>query len=158
MSALIGLFGRSGRRYRSGVAVIVPILTGIAFVLINGFIREPARQRFNVVFVGGAGAAYLSSCAFGPWELLFTAAMTVCAYLGLKSYRWIGVAWLLHTGWDVLHAVVRRDLLPFAPHSSTGCAICDPVIALWCFGGGPSIPELIRDRRARRTSTSSTAV
>lgn len=34
------------------------------------------------------------------------------------------------------------NILPFAPHSSTGCAICDPLIAIWCFAGGPSVPAL----------------
>lgn len=35
-----------------------------------------------------------------------------------------------------------QPILPFAPISSFGCAICDPVIALWCFAGGPSIRDL----------------
>jgi hypothetical protein len=29
-----------------------------------------------------------------------------------------------------------------------GCAICDPVIAIWCFAGGPSTFDLIRFRGA----------
>ncbi|GHD09850.1 hypothetical protein GCM10010313_31050 [Streptomyces violarus] len=35
-----------------------------------------------------------------------------------------------------------------------GCAICDPVIALWCLRGGPSLIEVMRHRRrARRPDT-----
>lgn len=85
----------------------------------------------------------------GPWELLFTAAVTFCAYRGLSSYRWIGVAWLLHTAWDVVHHLLGRPILPFEPHSSFGCAVCDPVIAVWCLAGGPSIPALVTGWRRR---------
>ncbi|MFC7641974.1 DUF6010 family protein [Streptosporangium lutulentum] len=41
--------------------------------------------------------------------------------------------------WDVIHHLKDAPILPFAEHSSFGCAICDPVIALWCFAGGPSV-------------------
>ncbi|HVV23722.1 MAG TPA: DUF6010 family protein, partial [Pseudonocardiaceae bacterium] len=37
----------------------------------------------------------------------------------------------------------------FFSHSSLGCAICDPVIALWCLRGGPSLPALVRSWFAR---------
>ncbi len=131
----------------SPIQVIAPILIGLVFVTAVGFAPEPARQKFNAVFVAGAGAAYLSSGGVGPWELVFTAAMTFCAYRGLRSYRWIGVAWLLHTCWDIVHAIRGYPILPFAHGSSLGCAICDPVIALWCLAKGPSIPEALRARR-----------
>ncbi len=130
--------------------VVAPILIGLAYVTLISLVPEPARRRLNAVIVGGAGAAYLSGGSLGPWELLFTAAMTFCAYRGLSSYRWIGTAWLLHTVWDVVHHLRGDPILPFAPHSSFGCAVCDPVIALWCFAGGPSARELIRAIRARR--------
>jgi hypothetical protein len=51
----------------------------------------------------------------------------------------------------VRRVTLRRDgepLLPFAHDSSFGCAICDPVIALLCFSGGPSVADV-----ARRWST-----
>ena len=128
--------------------VVAPILIGLAYVALVSLVPEPGRRTFNALFVAGAGAAYLSSGALGPWELLFTAAITFCAYKGLTSYRWIGVAWLLHTILDIIHHLLGRPILPFAPHSSFGCAICDPVIALWCFANGPSIHRLVRrDRR-----------
>ena len=88
--------------------------------------------------IAGAGAAYLNG-GFGIWEFAFTALVTYCAYKGLHSYRFIGVGWLLHTGWDVLHHLYGNPIVPFAPTSSLGCAICDPVIAAWCFAGGPSL-------------------
>lgn len=68
--------------------------------------------------------------------------MTYCAYRGLESWTYIGIAWLLHTTLDVIHHLKGAPILPFAHTSSLGCAICDPVIAIWCFGGGRSIQQL----------------
>jgi len=96
------------------------------------------------VMIGGAGAAYLSAFGMGYWEFGFTATVTYCAYRGLTSYGFIGVGWLLHTGWDILHHVAGSPLLPFSATSSLGCAVCDPVIALWCFVGAPSLSEFLR--------------
>jgi hypothetical protein len=125
--------------------VVAPALIGLAYAAAMSLIRDPDRRRqLNAVMVAGAGAAYLSSGALGPWEIVFTAVTTYCAYRGLRSWTWIGIAWLLHTCWDIVHALRGTNILPFAPHSSAGCAICDPVIALWCFSGGPSIPQLLR--------------
>ncbi|WP_250550604.1 DUF6010 family protein [Pseudonocardia sp. H11422] len=123
--------------------MIAPILIGLAYVALNSLVRVEHRRPLNAVMVAGAGAAYLSG-GFGVWELLFTAAMTYAAFRGLHSWRWIGVAWLLHTAWDVLHHLYGEPILPFAAHSSLGCAICDPVIAVWCFAGGPSVKDAWR--------------
>jgi hypothetical protein len=128
------------------MTIMAPILIGLAYVALMSLVPEPTRRTLNAIIVAGAGAAYLSSGALGPGELLFTAAITFCAYQGLTSYRWIGVAWLLHTVLDVIHTLLGRPILPFAPHSSFGCAICDPVIAVWCLAGGPSIRRLRRHR------------
>jgi Family of unknown function (DUF6010) len=125
--------------------VIAPILIGILYAFLMSMLREPARRRFNAIMVAGAGAAYLSSSnGFGAWEFVFTAVITYCAYRGLGSWVWIGVAWLLHAAWDILHYLRGAPIIPFASHSSFGCAICDPVIALWCLRGGPSLPGLIK--------------
>ncbi|MHA6792109.1 DUF6010 family protein [Pseudonocardia bannensis] len=123
--------------------MIAPILIGLAYVALNSLVRVEHRRPLNAVMVSGAGAAYLSG-GFGVWELLFTAAMTYAAFRGLHSWQWIGVAWLLHTVWDVLHHLYGDPILPFAVHSSLGCAICDPVIAVWCFAGGPSVMDAWR--------------
>ncbi|NYI95328.1 hypothetical protein HNR12_001605 [Streptomonospora nanhaiensis] len=131
------------------LTVVAPIVIGLVYAALNSLIAEPHRRRFNAVFVAGAGAAYLSGGGFGPLELAFTAVATYCAYRGLDSWAWIGVAWLLHTVWDALHHLYGNPILPFAEHSSLGCAICDPVIALWCFAGGPSVADLARSAAAR---------
>jgi hypothetical protein len=93
--------------------------------------------------VAGAGAAYLSG-GFGVWEFAFTTVVTYCAHRGLEDYRFIGAAWLLHTVWDLAHDLYGNPIIPFAPLSSFGCAICDPVIALWCFWGAPSVFDGVR--------------
>jgi hypothetical protein len=49
---------------------------------------EPSRRNFNAIMIGGAGAAY-SSDGFGVWEFVFTAIVTLCAYKGLQSYRFM---------------------------------------------------------------------
>jgi len=54
------------------------------------------------------------------------------------------VGWLLHTARDVLQHRYGNPILPFAHSSWLGCAICDPVLTLWCFGGGPSAPTMLR--------------
>lgn len=130
--------------------LVAPVLVGLAYVAVCSLAPEPARQKINAVLVAGAGAAYLSSGAMGFSELAFTAAMTVCAYLGLSNYAWLGVGWLLHTGWDVVHHLKGAPIIPELAHSSFGCAICDPVIALWLFLGAPSV-------WARRVSAESPA-
>lgn len=128
---------------------VAPILIGLLYALVMSLIREPNRRRFNAIMVAGAGAAYLSGGGLGGWEFLFAAAVTFCAYRGLESWTFIGIGWLLHTGWDLLHHVKGNPIIPFAHDSSLGCAICDPVIALWCLRGGPSLISLVRDRAAR---------
>jgi hypothetical protein len=101
-----------------------------------------------VKMIAGAGAAYLNG-GFGPWEFVFTAIVTFCAYKGLSSYHFIGIGWLLHTAWDVMHHLYGNPIVPFAPTSSAGCAITDTVIALWFFAGAPSVFELFSARRAK---------
>jgi len=126
--------------------VVGPILIGILYIGACSFFQEPNRRNFMAIMIGGAGAAYLNG-GLGPWEFAFTAVVTYCAYKGLHSYHFIGIGWLLHSGWDVMHHLYGNPIVPFAPTSSLGCAICDPVIALWCFTGAPSVYDLFRKRK-----------
>ncbi|WP_301125218.1 DUF6010 family protein [Streptomyces cacaoi] len=123
---------------------VSPVFVGIIYCLLTSLIREPQRRRFHAVMVGGAGAAYLSGGGFGVWELPAVALMTYVAYRGLDSWTFIGIGWLLHTAWDLVHHLKSNPILPFYHDSSMACAICDPVIALWCFRGGPSLIALVR--------------
>jgi hypothetical protein len=134
-----------------------PVIVALVYISLSSVFEEPNRRSFNAIFVAGAGAAYLSG-GFGVWEFLFLAVVTYCAYKGLESYNFIGFGWLLHTGWDVLHHLYGNPIVPFVPDSSLGCAICDPVIALWCFAGAPSVYDLFRGKeRGRRASSDTTA-
>jgi len=128
--------------------VLGPVIVALVFILLVSLFGEPNRRGFNAIFVAGAGAAYLSG-GFGVWEFVFLAVVTFCAYRGLNSYNFIGIGWLLHTGWDVMHHLYGNPIVPFVPGSSLGCAICDPLIALWCFAGAPSVYHLFRGGRGR---------
>ena len=121
--------------------VAAPIVVAVLFILATSCFKEPNRRHFMAIMIAGAGAAYLSG-GFGVWELVFTALITVFAYKGLNSYRLIGLGWLFHTIWDVLHHLFGNPIIPFLPTSSLGCAVCDPVIAAWCFAGAPALNEL----------------
>jgi hypothetical protein len=102
------------------------------------------RLNFMAILIAGAGAAYLSGGGFGLWEMAFNALMLIPAYKGLQSYRFIGIGWLLHTGWDILHHLYGNPILPFDATSSLRCAVCDPVLAIWCFAGASSpYPHLL---------------
>jgi hypothetical protein len=131
------------------MSIVMALLIGAAYVCLMSLIREPHRRRFNAIMVAGAGAAYLSGGGAGMWEFAFVAVATYCAYRGLESWTFIGIAWLLHTAWDVLHHLSGDPIIPFAEHSSLGCAICDPVIALWCLTGGHSVTDALRARLTR---------
>src|SRR5262245_5494038 len=126
-------------------AIPALVIAGV-FVLLMSLLREPTRQRFNAIFVAGAGAAYLSG-GLGGWEFAYTALATWVAYRGLDSYRFIALAWILHTGWDVMHHLYGRPIVSFQPTSSAGCAITDAVIALWFFAGAPSVYDVLRRRQ-----------
>jgi len=122
----------------TAVQLAFPVVVGFALVGLISLLAEPARQKFSAVFLAGAGAAYLSG-GFGLWEFAFCGVMTVLAYIGLSHYRAIAVGWIAHTVWDYFHHLYGNPIIPFAPSSSVGCAICDPVIALWYAIGAPSI-------------------
>lgn len=130
---------------------VLPAVVGAVYALLMTLIREPHRRRFNAVMLAGAGAVYLGSGGFGAWEFAFTALVTYVAFRGLDSWTYIGVGWLLHAAWDAAHHLYGVSMLPFVDDASLGCAICDPVIALWCFAGGVSVRELLG--RGRKSAT-----
>lgn len=99
------------------MSIVARILIGLAYEAVVSFNAELGRRTFNAISVAGAGAAYPSSGALGPRELLFTTVMTFCVYKGLESYPWIGVAWLLRTVLDMIHNLLGRPILRSAePH------------------------------------------
>src|SRR5437773_9036815 len=118
-----------------------PAIQAAIFVLVMSLVPDQPRRTFNAIFVAGASGVYLSG-GFGPWELLYPAIVTPVVYLGLRSYRYIGVAWLMHSGWDIAHHLWGNPIWPFTPTSSFGCMIFDALIAVWFISGAPSILAL----------------
>ncbi len=132
--------------------IVAPVVVATLFIIATSAFKEPQRRHFNAIMIAGAGAAYLTG-GLGVWEFAFTAVVTYCAYKGLNTYRFIGLGWLLHTGWDVMHHLYGNPIVPFVPTSSLGCAMCDPMIAAWCFAGTPSVYGLVT--RSKRITSGS---
>ena len=118
---------------------VAPVIAAGVFILLMGFVREPARRTVNALIVAGASGVYLSGGGFGVWEIAFPVVAIPFAYAGLRSYRSIAIAWLMHAGWDFLHHMWGGPIWPFMPTSSFGCLIFDMLIACWFLFGAPSI-------------------
>ena len=131
--------------------VLGPLAIAVAFILLCSLLREPNRRQFSALMIAGASAAYFNG-GLGPWELAFCALLRFMAYRGLVNYRYIAVAWVFHTTWDVIHDVYANPIIGFAPKSSAGCAVCDLGLALWYAFGAPSPYDAWRRRRAARRS------
>jgi Family of unknown function (DUF6010) len=117
--------------------IVAPVIVSALFVSAISLLREPARHRLSALPIAGAGAVYFGA-GFGWWEVVFCGLLTWLSFRGLDNYNYIAIGWLMHIGWDVLHHLYGRSILPFVPLSSAGCAICDTGIALWYFLGAPS--------------------
>src|SRR5215204_6660598 len=141
------------RPFRRPAAARVKAPTQIEAILVppSAAARNASSTSSDTGAVGSASPGTMIVSA--PANVAFTAMVTFCAYKGLRSYNFIGVGWLLHTGWDVLHHLYGDPIVPFAAGSSFGCAICDPVIALWCFVGALSVYDLLRRRRREEPGT-----
>jgi len=100
----------------------------LVYIVLSSLVKEPARQKLSAIILAGAGATYLSS-GLGGWEFAFCTLMTYIAYRGLTHYAFIGIGWLLHTGWDLVHHLYAEPIVPFSPSSSAGCAVCDSILA-----------------------------
>jgi hypothetical protein len=122
---------------------LAPMLVALVFIAACSRLREPHRRQFSALMIAGAGAAYLGG-GLGPSELAFCALLTFMAYRGLGDYRYIAVAWLLHSCWDVVHDLYANPIIPFAASSSFGCAICDVVLAAWYFAAAPDLAARLR--------------
>jgi hypothetical protein len=115
-----------------------PAIGAALFVLIMSLVPEPTRRTFNAILVAGTCGAYLNG-GFGRWELLYPALATPIVYYGLRSHRFIGVAWLMHAAWDLPHHLWGNPIWPFMPTSSFGCVVFDTLIAIWFLADAPSL-------------------
>ena len=115
-----------------------PAIGAGVFVVVMSLVREPARRTLNAVIVAGASGAYLSG-GFGVWELLYPVVATPITFRALTSYRYIGIAWLMHAAWDLPHHLWGNPIWPFMQTSSLGCFVFDSLIALWFLAGAPDL-------------------
>lgn len=123
------------------------MIIGGVYIILSSLIKEPNRQKFSAIMVSGAGAAYLSG-GLGVWEFVFCGVITFLAFKGLTHYYYIGIAWLLHSGWDLLHHLYANPIVPFSPSSSAGCCVCDVVLAVWFLFGAPGVFDGLRGKVA----------
>ena len=131
--------------------LVLPVLVAVVLVALISLLPARARQNFSAIFLAGAGAAYLSG-GFGWWEFAFCGVITALAYAGLSHYRAIAAGWLAHAIWDYLHHLYGNPIIPFQPMSSFGCAICDPVLAVWYAIGAPTIWAIFKRSATRSTA------
>lgn len=117
---------------------LTPAFAAGIFILIMSVVPEPARRKFNAVFAAGATGVYFSG-GFGVWEVVYPALAIPLAFRGLDSHRYIGIAWLMHSVWDLAHHLWGNPVWPFMPTSSLGCLIFDGVIAIWFLAGAPAL-------------------
>ncbi len=115
-----------------------PALGACVFVALMSLVSHPARRNLNAIFAAGAVGVYIGG-GFGVWELIYPVLATPVIYLGLRSYRAIGIAWLMHAAWDLPHHLIGHPIWPYVPTSSLGCMIFDSLIAVWFLAGAPSI-------------------
>jgi hypothetical protein len=122
-----------------------PALGAIVFVAVMSLVAEPTRRTLNAIILAGASGVYLSG-GFGPWELIYPVVGAAIGLRALRSYRWSGVGWLIHAGWDLAHHLWGNPIWPFMPNSAFGCLIFDSMIAPWFLVGAP--PWLRRSHAA----------
>jgi hypothetical protein len=104
--------------------VVAPVVVAMLFIGATSAFKEPQRRHFNAIMIAGAGAAYLNG-GLGLWEFVFTAVVTYCAYQGLNAYGFIGLGWLLHTGWDIIHHLYkpRQNIIYLSAELNRLCRI-----------------------------------
>ena len=127
-------------------AYIAPAFQALVFIAIMSLVREPLKRQINVVIAGGFTTIYVNG-GFGAWEFVYMAVAMIPAVLGHRSYHCIGVVWLMHTGWDLMHHFYGNPLWHFSELSSLGCAVMDAIVALWFFAGAPSIFSRLSRKR-----------
>lgn len=114
-----------------------PVAAALVFIAIMACLAEPKRRTLNALLVIGASGVYMSG-GFGSWELLYALiAGPVLGYFALRSYYAIGIGWLMHACWDLLHHLYGQAIWPFMPSSSFGCMLFDTCIAVWFLAGAP---------------------
>jgi hypothetical protein len=119
--------------------VIGPAIGGALFVLGMSLVPDKRRVTWNAIFVAGTAGVYISGGGFGVWELTYPILVMPILYRALTSYRFIGLAWLMHSAWDLPHHLWGGPIWPFMLTSSIGCFVFDAVIGIWFVMGAPTV-------------------
>lgn len=114
-------------------------------VLLFGALPHPWRARVSSAVAAFAGGVYLTG-PLGLAEVPLALCVLVFAILGQADIRALGVAWCLHAAVDVAHDLLAPPVLPAFPTFSVGCAVIDPLLAVWYFAGAPSLLDRWRRR------------
>ncbi|MEO1189921.1 MAG: DUF6010 family protein [Pseudomonadota bacterium] len=125
--------------------VVQNILGGVMTIVLVGLLHQPYRQSSMVMLVCFAHGIYMNG-AIWPWEIALILPGVALAWWGLRWYPAIGLSWMVHTVLDYLHHQAGAPVIATQPHSSLGCFIYDPILAVWFFFGAPG---LLDRRRAR---------
>lgn len=125
------------------ITATAAIVIAIIYIMALSLLKEPDRQKLNAIILAGAGAVYWSG-GLGVWEFVFGSLLLFIAFKGLKHYYFIGIGWLLHTAWDILHHFYGNPIVYFESSSSAGCAVCDTFLAIWFFFNAPSFYSLFK--------------
>ncbi len=125
---------------------IAAVIVACAFISIMSFVKEPQRQKLNAIILAGAAGVYWSG-GLGQWEFLFGTLLMIVAFKGLKNYYFIGIGWLMHTSWDIVHHLYGNPIIYLDASSSAGCAVCDPILAIWFFLGAPAIWSVFKKQK-----------
>jgi hypothetical protein len=151
---------RIGRKYETGIdaglygrdqvaqimSVVGPIFVALDYISLCSLFGEPGRRNFNAIMIAGAGAAYskgVSASGSSPLPPLSPSALSggsgpTTGSASDGCYIPAGTCRITSTG---------NPIVPFVADSSFACAVCDPVIALWCFAQAPSVHDLLRRRK-----------
>jgi Family of unknown function (DUF6010) len=112
--------------------VLRPAAAALLVVFLMSRIREPMRRKINAVLVAGFSTIYMGG-GLGPWELVYVVPASYVAYRAIDSYRFVALGWLMHPVWDMVHHLYGNPIWPWMPTSSVGCAVFDPIVAIWAF-------------------------
>lgn len=131
--------------------VVGATVIAAVYMTIFSFVKEPLRQKINALIIAGAGGVYWGS-GLGFYEFPLGVILIFLAYKGLKDYKYLALGWIVHTIYDLLHHYYGNPIIPMAPASSAGCAICDPILAIWLYFNAPSVFGLFPFRRRHHVS------
>ena len=65
--------------------------------------------------------------------------MCTFSFLGFKSYKFIGVGWIIHTIYDWIHYKNGFPLINGVPGTAFGCAVFDIGIAIYFLFDAPNL-------------------